>query len=436
MIALTLAAALGAALAAGPGDPPTRSAGWLARLPDGETKRKFLLDCTGCHQFDERIARPGGKPRSEVGWVEAVTRMLGYAGATTSFPVIAADRDPRATAAWLARHLPAGAVAEPVLPRAAKATITEYLMPEPQDLPHDVVVEAGGSVVVTGMFTHVLYRLDPAGGAPAEIPIPVEKANPRAIDRDSQGRVWAVLGGPRKLAVLASDSTWTMHDVGMYPHSLAIAPDGRVWVNGHFTRAPELIGAVDPKTGTFETHEVPPHPTMARVDGGPIPYEIRAAPDGRVWVSELHGNRMVAFDPASDRFQVFSLPTPHSGPRRFDVDPQGIVWIPAYATGRLVRLDPATGRFDEIPLPVPDALPYVLRVDPRDGALWIGTGAADVVFRYDPRSRRFDTYPLGTRGAMIRHLAIDPERNAVWLAYGASPGIPARIARLVPGRGR
>jgi streptogramin lyase len=81
---------------------------------------------------------------------------------------------------------------------------------------------------------------------------------------------------------------------------------------------------------------------------------------------------------------------------------------------------------------VADALPYLVRVAPRDGALWIGTGAADAVFRYDPAARRFDTYPLGTGGAMIRHLAIDARRGAVWLAYGASPGIPARIARLVP----
>ena len=258
--------------------------------------------------------------------------------------------------------------------------------------------------------------------------------NPANMDIDARGRVWAVLGAPRKLAMLAPDSTWKVHDVGMYPHSVAIGPDGRVWVNGHFTRAPELIGSVDPASGKFQTYEIPSHPTMAAVPGGPIPYEIRAAPDGRIWTSELHGNRMVAFDPSTNRFQTFTLPTPHSGPRRFDVDAQGILWIPAYATGRLVRLDPASARFTEIPLPMPDALPYVVRADPRDGALWIGTGAADVVFRYDPKARRFDTYDLGTRGAMIRHLAVDPARNAVWLAYGASPGIPARIARLVPAR--
>ncbi|MGH7534758.1 MAG: hypothetical protein ACREMG_04165 [Gemmatimonadales bacterium] len=53
-----------------------RSSAWLSRLPDGEAKRKFILDCTGCHQFDEKIARPAGVPRTEAQWAEAVTRML------------------------------------------------------------------------------------------------------------------------------------------------------------------------------------------------------------------------------------------------------------------------------------------------------------------------------------------------------------------------
>ena len=97
----------------------------------------------------------------------------------------------------------------------------------------------------------------------------------------------------------------------------------------------------------------------------------------------------------------------------------------------LVRLDPATGEFKEIPLPVADAVPYVTRVDPRDGTIWIGTSAADALLRYEPRSGRFDTFPLPSRGALVRHLAVDPKSGAVWLAYGASPGIPARVARVV-----
>ena len=257
------------------------------------------------------------------------------------------------------------------------------------------------------------------------------RANPRAIERDAEGRTWIVLGQPKRLAMATADSGWRSWDVGMYPHSLAVAPDGKVWFNGHFTREPELIGFVDPVRDTVVTYEVPGHPTLAKGPGGPIPYEIRAAPDGRIWLGELQGNRLVSFTPTTGKFQTYTMPTPHSGPRRFDVDATGVLWIPAYATNLLVRLDPVTGKFKEIPLPLKDAAPYVTRVDPRDAAIWIGTAAADALLRYEPRSGRFETFPLPSRGALVRHLAVDPKRGAVWLAYGASPGIPARVARVV-----
>jgi virginiamycin B lyase len=262
----------------------------------------------------------------------------------------------------------------------------------------------------------------------------VPSANPRAIDRDAEGRTWLVLGQPKRLAMVTADTGWRSWDVGMYPHSLAVAPDGKVWFNGHFTREPELIGFVDPARDTVATFQIPPHPTLAKSPGGPIPYEIRAATDGRIWLGELQGNRLVSFAPKTGKFQTYTMPTPHSGPRRFDVDAKGVLWIPAYSANLLVRLDPATGEFKEIPLPVKDAVPYVTRVDPRDGAIWIGTSAADALLRYEPRSGKFETFPLPSRGAVVRHLAVDPRSGAVWLAYGASPGIPARVARVAVGR--
>jgi streptogramin lyase len=258
--------------------------------------------------------------------------MLGYAGARTGFPIIAADRDPQTTAAWLSKYLGPGGVEAPKLPSQTGAEITEFLLPEPNDLPHDIAIERSGTVLVTGMFTHRLYRLDPANGRISEIAIPVANANPRAIEIDSLG-------------------------------------PGKVWFNGHFTRAPELIGSVDAATGNVVTHEVPAHPTLAAGPGGPIPYEIRLGPDGRVWGSELIGNRLFAFTPSTGRFEVFPLPSPHSGPRRFDVDARGIVWIPAYSANRVLRFDPAIRKFSEIPLPSRDAVPYIIRADPRSGAL-------------------------------------------------------------------
>ena len=68
-------------------DTTIASAALLSQLPDGEQKRRFMLDCTGCHQLHGGIAAPGGAPRSEGSWTEAIARMLGFAGASTGFPI-------------------------------------------------------------------------------------------------------------------------------------------------------------------------------------------------------------------------------------------------------------------------------------------------------------------------------------------------------------
>ena len=432
LTAVLLAAALTTATAAKQDpDRMARSSDWLSLLPDGEAKRNFVLDCTGCHQFDEKIALTNGRPRTELEWAEAVRRMLGYAGATTSFPVIAADQNAKTTATWLARHLSGKKPERAQLASSGRAAITEFPLPDPKDLPHDLAVEPSGSILVTGMFTHRLYRLDPRTNRWSEIAIPVPDANPRALELDSLGRSWVVLGQPNRLAMMSADTGWRSFAVGMYPHSLAVSASGKVWFNGHFTHSPELIGSVEPENGEVVTYEVPPHPKLGAGPGGPIPYEIRVAPDGRIWGSELQGNRIFAFDPSTKQFEVFPLPRPKSGPRRFDVDRNGIVWIPAYAANLLIRFEPKTRRFQEIRLPIDDAIPYIVRADPSSGVLWIGTAAADVLLRYDTASGQFAVYHLPSRGALIRHLAIDTKSGAIWIAYGAVPGIPARIARVL-----
>lgn len=408
------------------------SAVWLSMLPDGETKRRFILDCTGCHQFDARIATPDGRPRTQAEWTAAITRMLGYAGPTTDFPVISSATHPDTTAAWLARYITGSPAAAPPSRRAA-GTVTEFLFPHPQDLPHDVAIDSSGDIVVTGMFSHAMQVLDPATGAWRAVPIPVPQANPRAVEIDRRGRWWVVLGGPNRLAMY-DGLQWRTFEVGVYAHSVALDSNGGAWVNGHFTRDPERIVEID-GDGTRRDYDLPRHPTMASQPGGPIPYELRTAPDGSIWMSELQGNRMIRLDPTSGAAAAFELPTPSSGPRRHDVAPDGVVWIPAYAGGSLVRFDPRAENFEEIPLPVRDALPYVVRVDAKRDRVWVGTGAADELFAYRPSVRSWERYPLPSHGAMVRHLAIDPQTGDVWLAYGESPGkIPARIARLVVSR--
>jgi virginiamycin B lyase len=429
------AAAHGTAIAEDAAGPVrVSSSAWLGTLPDGVQKRRFILVCTGCHVFDGSVAFPDDTARSSASWRERTAQMVGLFGEGTGFPVISAERDPVATAAWLSdalRNAPAPARAA-ALPEGA--TIREYAYPPPGDLPHDLVVDDDGRVTVTGMFTHRLWALDPATGTFTEEPIEAggTASNPRAIDIAADGGLWLVLGAPMSLARRdPASEAWTAWSVGMYPHSVALDAQGRAWFNGHFTKDPPRWGYVRPGSEEVVTFDVPVTPALA-AGNGPMPYGLRVAPDGTIWGTELIGNRLIRLDPASGAFTTWSMPTPHSGPRRPDVGADGIVWIPEYSHNRLARFDPATEEFTEFVLPVRDALPYVARVDRTRGTVWIGTGAADAVFAFDPATVRFTTYTLPTTGALVRHLDIDEETGEVWAAYGASPGIQASIARIAP----
>jgi streptogramin lyase len=417
-------------------DSALRSADWLGLLPDGIEKRRFILDCTGCHQIDDQVARPGGRARTQREFNDAIDKMLSFSGSTTGFPVIGHGRDAATTSAWLAQYFVATPKPRPRAALPANARITEYALPDSADLPHDVAVGADGRVVVTGMMSHRMWVLDAARGAFEGVDIPIERANPRALEIDRNGDWWVVLGARHRVArYREATRTWRTWAGGFYPHSVALAGDGAAWINGHFTHAPEVIARVDTSIAdsarSVTRFELPSHPTLGRGPGGPIPYEIRVAPDGRVWTSELQGNRLIAFDPVRKTSEVFTMPDAWSGPRRFDIDRRGILWIPAYSTNELVRLDPATRRFTRFPLPEPNAVPYVVKVDDESGRIWIGSSASDAIYAYDPTANRFTIYPLPSRGALVRHLAIDARTRDLWIAYGASPArIPAKIARL------
>ena len=427
-------------VAAGPGphrlqagDPlPPTGARWLAALPDDETTRRFILDCTGCHVTDASRIRPGGTPRDSAGWHAAVVTMNGMFGPGTGFPIISSWAAPDTLAGWAARHF-GEAEPRPAPPApGGDAVLTEYAVPVPADLPHDLMVDDRGTVLVTGMFTHQMYLLDPGTGEWRTETIPVAGANPRALDLDDRGRWWVVLGGPGRVAVHdPASGDWDEIDVGMYAHSIMVGPDGRGWVNGHFTAEPELVAAVDLDAGTVETFEVPPEEGIAYAEST-IPYGLRVADDGTVWGTQLRGNRILRLDPGTGAVDQWSVPVSHAGPRRPDLDAEGHLWIPLYSANALARFDPATEEFRVWPFPVEGALPYVARVDRARGTVWIGTGHGDVVAAFDPATEDFTLYPLPTRGALIRHLDIDEARGEVWFAYGASPGIPGRVLRLTP----
>ena len=105
---------------------------------------------------------------------------------------------------------------------------------------------ATGGILVTGMMSHAMYRLDPFTATFERIVIPVERSNPRAVKLDQRGDWWVLLGAPGKVArYTPARREWKTYDIGMYPHGITVGGDGRVGFNGHFTRHPAQIDVID-----------------------------------------------------------------------------------------------------------------------------------------------------------------------------------------------
>ncbi len=406
------------------------SADWLAALPDGETKRWFVDQCAGCHMLDERVFTVDGEPRTEASWAEQIRAMIQMAGAQTDFPILRPSLDPDSLAAWLARHQPATPPAPGTAMRGSRFSddweVRVYAMPDSGEVPHDVAIDSSGNVIVTGMGTHAMYVLDAGAEAFRRIEIPVEFANPRAVEVDAAGDWWVLLGYPQMLArYRPASGEWDTWELGYYPHEIALDGD-RVWFNGHFSKDPEILGYVDVTSGEVRTFEVP-FPAMP--DGGTtVPYGLRLGPDGRVWVSQLFGGRLVAFDPETEEFEAVEF-SEGAAPRRHDIDPEGRIWIPEFGANRLAVHDPAAGTLEEHEFPVADALPYVARVD-GEGAVWVGTAAAGAIGRFDPASGTWDLIRLPFAAPLARHLAVDPGSGAVWGAVSPFPPRNPAVFRI------
>jgi virginiamycin B lyase len=410
----------------------------MSGLPEGQQKRRFAVDCMGCHQMNASLITKDGKPLDREGWVASVNKMLSFSGFKTSFPVMSPGRDAKATADWIVQHWDQNILTREGSPTGrdreseavAGVVYTEYDLPIPADFPHDVMVDPEGHVLVTGMFTHRMYRLNPETGDITQHEIPVANANPRALDLDKDGRWWVILGMPKKVAAYdPSTEEWKDFPLEMYPHSCVVDGEGRIWYNGHFTREPELLASLDPGTGEITRYEVP-SPRGADESWHPVPYGLRMGPDGTVWGTELAGNRLLKLVPERGEVEVFEMPTPDSGPRRLDVAPDGIVWIPEFAVGKLARFDPKTNEFKEYELPDPNSLPYCVRVNRETGRVWLTEAGADAMGMFDPETERFVEYPMPRRPALMRHFDFDYRTNSIWTTYSMSPGAHPKIVRL------
>ena len=195
---------------------------------------------------------------------------------------------------------------------------------------------------------------------------------------------------------------------------LAVAAAGSALAGGsNYNVTPGTLAEVKGKVTEWSV----PTPKFAR---DPAP-----APDGSLYIAVMQGNKIARFDPATQQFREWELPS-GAKPHGLLVDKQGIVYYTGNGNGTIGRLDPTTGKVTEFKAPT-DGGPHTL-VQASDGIIWFTEQSAERIGRLDPKSGVITEYP--TRGGPYG-LAISKD-GAIWFCQLSGN----RMGRLDPATGK
>jgi streptogramin lyase len=159
-------------------------------------------------------------------------------------------------------------------------------------------------------------------------------------------------GAVSNATVVPGFEEWLVPTANSYPAQIAInAADGIVWVS---ERDGNRITRFDPLSEAFIEYAIP------TADSQPWGLTVDAA--GDVWFAEMAGNQIGRFDPQGETFVEYPVPTVGSEPRDVAVEGSGMVWFTERAGNKIGRLEPVTGAITETNVPTPNAQPSGLAI--------------------------------------------------------------------------
>ena len=177
--------------------------------------------------------------------------------------------------------------------------ITEF-QTEARD-PHTMTWHPNGDLYFTSQNSNMLGRLDPVTGEMDEIQT---ESRPYGIKVGVNGTVYIAYNGTNKIGAMDPETMEVRYFTVSEPQSrirrLDLASDNSIWyVNSTMGR----IGHLDPTTGAYQEWDSPSGPESH-------PYSLSVI-DDVVWYNEsgMRPDALVRFDPASETFQSWAIPS-------------------------------------------------------------------------------------------------------------------------------
>ena len=212
----------------------------------------------------------------------------------------------------------------------ATGQITEFKMPDPEARdPHTGIFDKNGTLFFTLQQSNMIGRLVPATGEIKLVTLTTPRSLPYGLKQDSKGTVWVSYNGTNKIGSM-DPVTMEVREFALPEVSrsrrLVVTSDDMVWyVNSALGR----LGRLNPKTGDIKEWPSPSGPQSH-------PYAIEVV-DDIIWYNESNQrpDALVRFDPKTEKFQSWAIPSGVGIIRHMRKTPDGNLAIHQTSTNRI-----------------------------------------------------------------------------------------------------
>lgn len=256
-----------------------------------------------------------------------------------------------------------------------------------------MAMQFGGSSIARADTGNSFYYID-------EFPVPTHDSGPLAITNDKNGNVWFTESRSGKIGRF--DPSSRQYEEFPLPNGtgdmwgILVSGNGEVWftqsgasagsnyTSGSFAPGgPGNLWSFDPTTHAFRSHLI--------ADRGRLPFRLAADPMGRIWFTELLGNRLGLFDPSLQEFHEFEVPTANAGPADLTIDSRGFIWLTESWARAIAVFNPANESFREYRLPEL-ASPVGISLD-LEGRIWVADHGSNRIASFNPQTAQVNAYP-------------------------------------------
>jgi len=213
--------------------------------------------------------------------------------------------------------------------------VTEYKMPDPAARdPHTPVFDPKGMLWFSVQQANMMGRLNPQSGEIKLVTMPTPRSLPYGVVMDSKGAPFVVLFGTNKVARLDPDTMavreYTLPNADSRPRRIAITSDDMIWY-ADYSRG--FLGRLNPASGEVKEWPSPSGPESQ-------PYGITVTKD-IVWYNEsgIRPNTIVRFDPKTEKFQSWIIPSGGIVVRNMMADKEGNLVLACSGANRVALVE-------------------------------------------------------------------------------------------------